>query len=380
MRVGSALVTESLGREAAVDAAVRAREGLRGEPASLAAVFASPHHFGAAEGILDAVHEAAGPQAVIGCIAESVVGDGREIEEAPAISVWLASLPAAPETFHLRFEPMTGGGTFTGWPADDDAGAYLLLADPFTYPADPFLRALDERAPGSVIVGGMASGGSGPGGTVLFRDREVLSDGAVGCRLPVTMVPLVSQGCRPVGRSFTVTRAEGNVIHELAGEPALDRIRETYASLSRPDKELMANGLHIGRVIDEYKSEYGQGDFLIRAVIGGDSDNGAIAVGDAIEVGETVQFHVRDAASADEDLRSMLDRRDLGGRAAGALLFTCNGRGSRLFSTPHHDAALIADQLGVPTAGFFAAGEIGPVGGRNFLHGFTASLAVFVET
>ena len=375
MRIGSALSTGTLGREAAMDAALRAREGLGGLEASLAVVFASPQHFGAAEAVLDAVHEAASPQALVGCIAEAVVGDGREIEDEPAITVWVANLPAAPETFHLSFEPMTGGGTFTGWP-EGRGEAYLLLADPFTFPADPFLRALDERTPGSVIMGGMASGGSGPGGTVLFRDGEVVNDGAVGCRLPVAVVPLVSQGCRPVGQAYTVTKAEGNVIHELAGAPALDRIRETYAALATPDRELMATGLQLGRVIDEYRPEYGQGDFLIRAVMGGDPATGALAVGDRIEVGETVQFHVRDASSADEDLRAMLERH-LPGRPAGALLFTCNGRGSRLFSTPDHDASLVAERLGVPTAGFFAAGEIGPVGGRNFLHGFTASLAVF---
>ena len=379
MKAGTAIVTGSVGRDAAMDAAMRAREALDGAPVSLAVVFASPHFFGHAQSVLDAVHEAVTPQAVLGCLAEAVLGEGREVEEEPAVSVWLASLPSAPETFHLTFEPITGGGTFDGWPAEGaEPGAFLLLGDPFTFPADPFLRALNDRAPGTIVMGGMASGGAGPGGTVLFRDGELVSDGAVGCRLPVTMVPLVSQGCRPVGRSFTVTKAEGNVIQELAGSPAIDRVRETYAALAPPDRELMANGLHIGRVIDEYRTEYGQGDFLIRGVLGADPETGAVAVGDVIEVGETVQFHVRDAASADEDLRAMLDR-TVDGKPAGALLFTCNGRGSRLFNTPDHDAALVAERLGVPTAGFFAAGEFGPVGGRNFLHGFTASLAVFLE-
>ncbi len=382
MKVGAALSTVPGGRQAALEATLRAAEALRGERPALAVVFASPHHFGVAESVVDAVHEAVGPDRLLGCVAEAVVGEGREVEESPAVSVWLAAMREPPTTFHVSFQAMTGGGQFSGWPEGDEPGSYLLLADPFTFPAEPFLGALRERSSGTVVMGGMASGGAGPGGTRLFRDREVHEIGAVGCRLPVEVVPLVSQGCRPVGRPYTVTRAEGNVIFELAGAPAVDRIRETYASLARPDRELMQLGLHIGRVIDEYRHEFGQGDFLIRGVIGADRDNGAIAVGDRIEVGETVQFHVRDAASADEDLRTLLDRgvRALSGRRpTGALLFTCNGRGSRLFGEPDHDAALVAARLGVPTAGFFAAGEIGPVGNRNFLHGFTASLAVFTE-
>ena len=179
-----------------------------------------------------------------------------------------------------------------------------------------------------------------------------------------------------------LSQAEENVVFELAGRPPLHRLRETVSALSTPDRELVSQGLHVGRVIDEYKSEFGQGDFLIRGVLGADPESGAIAVGDRMEVGETVQFHVRDAASADEELRALLERevRSLPRPPAGALLFTCNGRGSRMFSTPDHDAALVSSLLGdVPLAGFFCAGELGPVGGRNFLHGFTASIAVFVE-
>jgi small ligand-binding sensory domain FIST len=173
------------------------------------------------------------------------------------------------------------------------------------------------------------------------------------------------------------------VIFERGGRPPLTRLREMAAALPGRDQELLAEGVLLGVVIDEYRTEPGQGDFLVRGVLGADPDSGAIAVGDEIQVGQTVQFHVRDAASADEDLRRALERESaaLGGRRpAGALLFTCNGRGSRMFPEPDHDAGLIATMLGdIPLAGFFCAGELGPVGGQNFLHTFTASIALFPD-
>jgi small ligand-binding sensory domain FIST len=238
---------------------------------------------------------------------------------------------------------------------------------------------LNERVPGTVVMGGMASGGMGPGETRLFWDDRVVDEGAVGARLPgIRLRALVSQGCRPIGSVYTVTRAEGNVVHELGGRPPLQRLQELATRLSARERELVSRGLHVGRTIDEYRSDPGRGDFLIRGVIGVDSQTGAMAVGDTIEVGETIQFHVRDAETADEDLRTLLERE--GEPAVGALLFTCNGRGSRLFSVPDHDASLVSKVLGgLPLAGFNCAGEIGPVGSKNFLHGFTASIALLSD-
>ena len=200
-------------------------------------------------------------------------------------------------------------------------------------------------------------------------------------RVPVWTA--VSQGCRPVGRPFTITKAEANIVHELGGRPALDRLRELAASVSDADRELLRGGIHIGVVVDEHREEFRRGDFLVRGVQGVDPEAGSVAVGEYIEVGQTVQFHVRDAGSADEDMRIVTDaamRRDDGLAARAALMFTCNGRGSHLFGTPHHDASLVHDSLATSDfalAGMFCAGEIGPVGGRSFLHGFTASLALF---
>jgi small ligand-binding sensory domain FIST len=377
IRVGAGLSLRPEARGAAVEAALAARERGDVRPPSLAVVFASPHHAEASESLVDAVHEAAAPEALIGCVGESVIGERREVEGEPAVTVWLGWFPEPVRPYHIRF---LAEGVFEGFPHEEASGTHLMVADPFTFPPEPLLRDLEEEDRGTVVVGGMASGGVRPGTTRLFLDREVLDEGAVGVRLPdgVRIRTLVSQGCTPIGPAFTITRGGGNVIEELAGAPPLERIREVHAAADERTRALMARGLHLGRVIDEHKDEFERGDFLVRGVIGADRETGAIAVGDHVAVGETVRFHVRDSGSADEDLRSLLD--GVPDRPAGALLFTCNGRGARLFGEPDHDAALVSARLGdPPLAGFFCAGELGPVGPRTFLHGFTASLALLYD-
>jgi small ligand-binding sensory domain FIST len=381
MRIGAALSTDPDTATAGAEAAGVAGSYLDGADASLALLVASRHHGPSAASVLDAVRRTAGPERIIGCVAETVVGGDREVEAGPAVAVWLASLPEPAETFHMEFVPTSEGGVFAGYRFEGPrSGPYLLIGDPFSFPTDHLLRHMNERIPGTVVMGGMASGGTGPGETRLFLDDRVVDDGAVGARLPgVRIRALVSQGCGPVGNVYTVTRAEGNVIHELGGRPPLQRLQELVETLPPEDRELVGRGLHVGRAIDEYKAELERGDFLIRGVMGVDPQSGALEVGDRIDVGETIQFHVRDAVTADEDLRALLER-EAAEPADGALLFTCNGRGSRLFLVPNHDASLVSEELGgLPLAGFNCAGEIGPVGGKNFLHGFTASIALFVD-
>jgi small ligand-binding sensory domain FIST len=381
MRIGAALSTDPDPAKAGAEAAAVAGSPLDGADASLALLVASRQHAPSAALVLDAVRRTAGPERVVGCVAEMVVGGDREVEEGPAVAVWLASLPQPVESFNIQFVRTSEGGAFTGYRFQGPgSGPYLLIGDPFSFPTDHLLRHLNQQIPGTVVMGGMASGGMGPGETRLFLDDRVVDEGAVGARLPgVRIRTLVSQGCGPVGNVYTVTRAEGNVIHELGGRPPLLRLQELADGLSPEDRTLLGRGLYVGRAIDEYKLEPGRGDFLIRQVMGVDQGSGALAVGDRIEVGESIQFHVRDAATADEDLRTLLDL-EAAEPADGALLFTCNGRGSRLFPVSDHDASLVWEKLrGLPLAGFNCSGEIGPVGGKNFLHGFTASVALFVE-
>jgi small ligand-binding sensory domain FIST len=287
---------------------------------------------------------------------------------------------------HLRFVQTQEGGTFVGWPSELPnpwpAGAALfLLGDPFSFPADELIQRINEDHPGIPVLGGMASGGARPEENRLLLGSRCHPAGAVAALVHggVRIRSVVSQGCRPIGRPFIVTKAEANVIRELGGMPALGRLQEVFAELTPNEQQMVREGLHVGRVLSEYQDHFGRGDFLVRNVIGADPDSGAIAIGDYVRPGQTVQFHVRDAETADEDLRALLTSAatDAAASPAGALVFTCNGRGTRLFSAPDHDAACVRDCLGnIPVAGFFAQGELGPIGGKNFLHGFTASVAL----
>lgn len=350
---------------------------------SLGLLFASPEFVGSADALVRAVVEVTGPVPLIGCVAEAVVGGAREVESGPAVSLWLAAETGPVDTFAMEFVQTPSGGIIGGHRFEPGRpGVHLMICDPFTFPADDLLTHLNEHVAGAAVIGGLASGGLAQGQSRLFRDGRVLPRGAVGAYLPEAEVhTLVSQGCRPIGDPYTITAAQGHVISELGGSPPLTRLRDLATALPARDRQLLARGLHVGIVMNEYQDQRRQGDFLIRSVVGADEESGAIAVGDEVQVGQTLQFQVRDAQSADADLRRTLEQEvtALGGRpAAGALLFTCNGRGSRLFSEPDHDARLLAQTLGqIPVAGFFCAGELGPVAGRSYLHGFTASIALF---
>jgi small ligand-binding sensory domain FIST len=362
--------------QAVGEAVGQALEALSDERPDLVMLFASPHHVGAFEDIAASVRALLDPTVLLGCSAVAVIGGPREVEDRPALSVFAARLPATVLTpVRLEVVPTPDGHTIVGWP-DEPKGTLLLLADPFTFPADAFLERVNEDLPGLKVIGGLASAATHPGGNRIVVDADISATGAVGALLDggVEVQTLVSQGCRPVGKPYVVTKAERNFIFELGGKPALARLQETAAAASDEERELMRHGLQIGCVVDEQRLEFSRGDFLVRGVVGADQRSGAIAVGEVVPVGRTVQFQVRDAGSADEDLRDLLTE----AKADAALLFTCNGRGQRLFGEADHDASTVERMLGpLPLAGCFCAGELGPVGNQNFLHGFTASLALF---
>ena len=346
--------------------------------------FASPHFAGALDDMTHAIRNLLDPAVLLGITTSAVIGDAREVESGPALSVFAARIPNVRLTpVALRVEETPDGASVVGWPdLEGTPETLLLLADPFTFPVDSCMRRLNDDRPGVAVIGGLASGATRPGGNRLVLDARVVADGAVGVFLEgAEITTVVSQGCRGVGQPFVVTRADGSFVQELGGQPALDRLRELAGTVTQEERELLQRGLHLGIVVDEHQADFGRGDFLVRNVIGADRETGAIAIGDRVQVGQTIQFHVRDAAAADEDLRDLLGARAAHIRvAAGALLFTCTGRGRNLFGIPDHDAGAVAEVLGpIPLAGGFCGGEIGPVGGQNFLHSFTASVALFSE-
>jgi small ligand-binding sensory domain FIST len=278
---------------------------------------------------------------------------------------------------HVTAEPSEAGWAFDGLPPDAlaTAGALVLVADPFTLPANDLLTDLGATHPEVALIGGMASAARGPGGNRLVIGGRVTSGGGVGLLLDEAAAPttVVSQGCRPIGQAFTVTSSERQIIRELGGRPALERLMETVDALAPADRALATQGVLCGIVVDERALNFERGDFLIRGLVGADRSTGALAVAGEVPVGAVVQFQVRDALTAGEDLSLLLADRE----AQGALVFTCNGRGAQMFGDAHHDAAIVHGLLGGAVAGMFCAGEVGPVAGRNALHGFTASVALF---
>ena len=364
-------------------------DALEGPP-DLLAVFVSHHHGGAIEELGPRLAAATGAGMVLGCTGESIIGADREVEHEPALSVWGAGLPdTAIRTLSVSTSPGPNDEpVFSALPEIEDLGraSLLLLADPFTFPMDAYLKELNREFPGVPAVGGMASGGMGPGQNLLITGGGLQTGGAIGAVLEggIEVRSVVSQGCRPVGRPWVITDCEDNVLRKLGGKPAMGVLIASIQALSPEDRQLFQSAPFVGLAVDSSKSEFERGDFLVRGLIGMRPKEQAIEVADVLRRGQTVQFLVRDAASASEDLSALMSTQAGGGLgpasdAAGALIFSCNGRGTRMFDQPHHDVTAVRSGLdaAVPVAGFFAMGEIGPVGGRNFLHGFTASVAVF---
>jgi small ligand-binding sensory domain FIST len=358
-------------------------------PADLAVLFYSPHHQDDLSAAAGQLRDRVGARWLLGCPGETIVGGDREIEQEPALALWLArwSSPVRVTPFHLTLERTPDGDTLLGWPDDlvdvpAEQALVLTLADPFTFPVDDFLEHINDTKPGLPVVGGMASGAQQPGQTRLLHGDSAVDAGAIGVVLQgaLGMRSVVSQGCRPIGKPFVITKAERNAILELGGKPVPEQLQELWQQLNPRDQELVRQGLHLGVVMNEYQGAFQRGDFLVRNVLGLDRSIGALVIGAHVRVGQTVQLHVRDASTADEDLRLLLQHLPRAQQSAGALLFSCNGRGTRLFDTPHHDARVIQELLGpLPLAGFFAQGELGPIGPQNFIHGFTASLALFQD-
>lgn len=383
----AAAVSEKSNLNAAVQEAAQVVAGELGRTPDLTLVFVTHHHAANFSSLGDMVLERLGGGLLLGCTGETVVGGSHEIEKDPAVVIWSGILPGAElSPFQMEFADTPDGVMCGGLPDDlggDNVRAVILLGEPFSSLPQPALDLLAEELPGVPVVGGMASGGN-PGENCLFLNEQAIEQGAIGVviRGGPRVRTVVSQGCRPIGAPFVVTRAERNVVYELGGQSPMQRLHEVYHQLTPRDQKLVEGGVHIGIALNEYQETFQRGDFLILNVIGVDRKSGALKAGGQIRMGQTVQFQIRDDETADMDLRKLLQRYTAEHPVlpAAGLLFSCNGRGTRMFSEPHHDASLIQETLGpLPLAGIFAQGELGPVGGRNYIHGFTASIALFEE-
>jgi small ligand-binding sensory domain FIST len=356
-------------------------------PINLMIIFLSPHYRAVAKNLAEQLYLQLAPSLLLGCTAEGVIGRRQEIERASAIAVIAAHLPGI-ELTSFALQSMHWEGLLLSSPtafrqmidAGDLTKLFVLLADPFTTPMELVLNAFNSFYADLPMIGGMASGASRAGGNALLLNDQLLNHGAVGAAFAgdFDVDIIVSQGCRPIGHALTVTSAEQNTIYSLEGETPLIYLQKLMSELSHEDRELLQYGLFLGRAIASDQETLGRGDFLIRTVMGIDQRNGAMVVGDYINTGETIQFHLRDASTAEEDLEMMLMPQLFYDSPSGGLLFSCNGRGTRLYDHPNGDISTIQKVIGdINLAGFFCAGEIGPIGGKNFLHGHTASLALF---
>jgi small ligand-binding sensory domain FIST len=357
--------------EAIADVTTRVRRELGDVAPDLAVVFASPDHASAYDAIPELVRAALEPRTLVGCSAGGVIGGGHEIEEAPGFSLTAARLPGVTVTPFHATEPVP--------PAlpGDPPPQLVVFPEPFSFDAETFLHLLDHRLPGSTVVGGVASGARQRGQNALFLDAAVHRDGLVGVALAgdVVVDTVVAQGCRPIGEPMFVTRCERNFLFEVDGRSPAAVLSDLHRRASERDRELFRQSLFLGVVMRE-QHEYRQGDFLIRNVLGLDGKTGAVAVGTLLRPGMVVQFHLRDARTSAEDLDAMLAR--YAGKPSGSLLFSCLGRGANLYGRPDHDTDVARRHLGdVPLGGFFCNGEIGPVQGTTFLHGYTSAFGLF---
>ncbi|MBI3971471.1 MAG: FIST C-terminal domain-containing protein [Chloroflexi bacterium] len=348
--------------------------------------------------LVECARDATRARHLLGCSGWGVIGGARELEGRPAVSLLALSLPSA--TFqpvrltqeHVDAAPPAGDGaaaTAAYWrrvtaTAPDEVNAWLLFADPFRSSADSLVDGLGATYPDAPIIGGLASAGPGAQRTHVFFDGDVYGDGSVAVALggAWTVEAIVSQGCAPIGRPWTITGVDGHLVQTIARQPAYELLVDTVKALPPALAARARDNLFVGLAMDERRATLNRGDFLVRNIHGVDQQTGALLVGAEPQIGQTVQFHLRDAGAAGEDLRQLLDTvpERLAGRSpAAALLCSCTGRGTGLFGAPDHDARLVNDRLGpLPLAGFFCNGEFGPVGGRNYVHGYTASLALFV--
>ncbi|MGQ0645896.1 MAG: FIST signal transduction protein [Elusimicrobiota bacterium] len=387
MRWASAISTHAALERAAQECAASLKEQLQGEPPDMVCAFVSAGFADRYDEAGDLIRRALPAPLFFGCSGGGVIGAGREVERRPALSLAAARLPGAVlKAFCVQDEDLPdldasprAWEELTGVKASENPH-FILLADPFSIRADNLVMGLDYAFPKAVKVGGLASGAAAPGGNAIYLNELCLRSGALGVAFvgDVELEALVAQGCKPIGKPLSITGCRGNVLLELDRRPPLEVLQEVADGLDPEDRELARSALFLGLATDPAKTDYGRGDFLIRNIIGADPSKGLLAVGAVLRPGQTAQFHLRDARASAEDLSHVLSKASAKDGARGALLFSCLGRGQDLYGVPDHDSRLFSRRVGpLPLAGFFCNGEIGPVGGTTYLHGYTSCFGLF---
>lgn len=389
----------SLSTKVSLEAAVnevtqQVLRGLEGRSPDLGILFVSNTFASEYPRLLPLIAEKINITHLIGCSGGGIVGDGRELEQVPALSLLVAHLPDVQmRTFHILEEELPDLDS----PPDlwqtlisvdpKEQPSFVILGDPFSFPITDFLRGLDFAYPSTVKVGGLASSG-GLGANALFCDRgddgyKLQRQGLVGVALwgDITIDAVVAQGCRPIGKPLQVSECDRNIILSLDDKTPLEVLQDVVSELDPSDRDLAQHSLFIGVVMNEFKLMPEQGDFLIRNIIGVDPKTGAIAVGDRMRPGQRIQLHLRDAKASEEDLEEALIRyhgQVDPSQPSAAVMFSCLGRGERLYGKPDFDSTIFSKHMGnIPLGGFFCSGEIGPVGGTTFLHGYTSAFGIF---
>ena len=373
------------------DWAKRLRHRLPAPEVSLGLVFMSPKFFRDAKAVLEILRLNAQIPLLLGCSSSGLIAGAEELESAGGLVLALYSLPGAKlKGVHFTQEQIAEAGEESYWPVEfgvtpKNVNGWLAFVDPFHLDAESWLRSWNKSYASQPVYGGLASGDFPEPLTQLYLDGEVFEDGGVALAVggDVTLTGVISQGCTPIGEAWTLTRVEQNLIKHIGNRPAYTVLLESVQQLPAAEQQKAKGNLFIGLVVNEYLEDYHRGDFLVRNLLGGDEKSGVIAVGALPRAGQTMQFQRRDAAAASEDMSELLARAkaQLGDTVIyGGCLCCCNGRGRNLFGRPSHDAELVQAHFGpLGLAGFFGNGEIGPVGEKNFLHGFTASLSLFVK-
>ena len=390
MRWCSAVSESSSLDSAMVECGEAIRQGMRDLSIDLVIVFVSQHHASGFDRVPELVRREFPEGAIAGCSAGGVIGAGREVEHRPGLSIAAAHLPDV-DVSPIRVETSEmpdADAPPDRWEEVVDVSSheethFVLLVDPFSFDPEQFVMGLDFAYPSSSKIGGMASGGQRPGGNALFLDGEVYRSGAIGVALSgnVTVDTIVAQGCRPIGRPMQVTSVNRNLLTGLDDEKPIEVLQRTYSGLSASDQRLAQQAVFLGIAMDAMNETPQLGEFLVRNIVGGDHATGALSVAEALREGQTVQFHVRDAATSAQDLDHMLTSYSARGpiyEETGALLFSCLGRGEYLYGQPDHDTQMFHEKVSpMPLTGFFCNGEIGPVGGSTFLHSYTSSFGIF---